>query len=119
MAEKRCGCKGVRSCLLCEDSSDNIVREHSQEEVEQKWFQCQFCGMIFQKSCAAENFSCFIGSETCKGPVENSPDFSGVAVISNFIDATEERNLIQQIDSQGWAESQSGRMKQASVATSL
>ncbi|XP_033116264.1 alpha-ketoglutarate-dependent dioxygenase alkB homolog 4-like isoform X2 [Anneissia japonica] len=39
-------------------------------------------------------------------------DFPGVCIISEFITAEEEKNIVHEIDSTKWKESQSGRLKQ-------
>ena len=105
--EKKCGCKGLRSCLLCEQLKPAQLSPTSETCV--KLFQCRKCGKLFQRSLAS-NFIC---TSDCVAASSNT-EFNGVTVIEQFVDEKEERNLIQEIDKSGWAESQSGRRKQAS-----
>ncbi|CAH8516633.1 unnamed protein product [Heterobilharzia americana] len=93
--KSKCGCKGIRTCALCEhDSIPTATSEFT---------FCSFCNVAEAGKLSMSN-----GSHIH----ENSFLFPGVEVIHNFIDEAEEAMLIDSIDGQRWFLSQSGRKKQ-------
>lgn len=113
--EKRCACKGVRSCLLCEGAGHNAPPSGEVSV----FTQCHLCGRLLEGAWSAER-----GARQCPVPcsvqkvwkpslsLEDGLDFSGVTVIQEFITAEREGEMVAQIEAWPWAESQSGRRKQ-------
>ncbi|TGZ74190.1 hypothetical protein CRM22_001077 [Opisthorchis felineus] len=92
-----CGCKGIRKCKVCQPNKpltyENLPR-----------FESTFCS-----ECAL----CYQGSHRCHGsPACGEFTFHGISVVSNFVTEEEEAWLLDQIDQNPWALSQSGRRKQ-------
>ena len=111
---KSCGCRGERSCLVCERDGEDPERPAPLARHE--YYQCVSCGKLLQTSIC--HTSC------CNMAVITVPDhviisnstnvmFGGVLVVKEFI--SEERALVEQIDSSPWADSVSGRRKQVSA----
>lgn len=120
-----CGCKGIRTCLLCEGTSDAHQGPFEEADKPLKFFWCQSCGQLIQKKF--EGYTCkpacleIVGRkgrlrqtnlERDDSQGSHFPEFCGVTVVEDFIDEKEERTLLEQIDAHRWAESQSGRRKQ-------
>lgn len=112
--KKLCGCTGVRSCLLCEDGRGGTS---SSLEPASLFIQCSVCGQLLKKAAQEDEKSG--RHESCTpshlwNPVLSQGElkFDGVLVIQEFITPEEERGLVEAIDQQQWADSQSGRKKQ-------
>lgn len=77
--------------------------------------QCALCGELLEKPADG---AC-PGHVTCTPrrqwtPLSRELEFSGVSVIQEFTSLEEEKELVEAIDQEPWAESQSGRRKQVS-----
>jgi len=83
-----CGCKGHRSCLVCEKEY-GIKSVFNYDNLPTKYYQIN-----------GDN-----------GELEKL-GFSGINIITDFISEEEERKLIEDIDLIPWDKSQSGRRKQ-------
>ena len=103
--EKKCGCSGIRNCLLCEDKNiptKSLDLEHSTRI--QHYKLCIQCGDTLRtdqqcKHCRERDKMDFIALE-------------GVSVIQGFVDEVEEQSIVTEIDRTIWKPSQSGRRKQ-------
>ena len=135
---RKCACKGIRSCLLCEKpeqtagglgtASANVSSnfEHNDPAF---FYQCHHCGKILREDETVPELDakpllrCTAGgcgpelrviriekeaSELCHSATV--PE--GVTVIKEFVSSEEEREIVSEIDRSQWAESQSGRRKQ-------
>jgi len=94
-----CGCKGIRTCLKCEEFYK--IEKPKLSFTENCYTYCPDCNLAFQ--------------ETEVNHPAHSPDFlnfPGVFIEMNFISVEEERLLIKALDSLPWDPSQSGRRKQ-------
>ncbi|ESO98686.1 hypothetical protein LOTGIDRAFT_142409 [Lottia gigantea] len=97
-SNKSCGCKGIRSCLLCEDNKDKIENvSEKKEKVTLKY--CDLC-----KKAWAWGFH--------PNHTGDSRDFEGIYLHEEFIDEILEAELIDEIDKTVYSDSQSGRRKQ-------
>lgn len=108
--EKRCGCKGVRSCLLCEAEGQKSPPEPLPAL---SFTQCHRCGELFP--LGSDVTRCPMTSCTPKriwSPVLSDVGFDGVTVVQDFVTPREEEETVRTIDQHPWAESQSGRRKQ-------
>ncbi|XP_056141242.1 alpha-ketoglutarate-dependent dioxygenase alkB homolog 4-like isoform X1 [Lampris incognitus] len=90
-----CGCKGVRTCLSCEDSKEN---KHAAESGHEVFHHFWYDPVL---KLAARN-----GGEPTSFP------FPGVVIWENFISEEEESEQIRKMDQDIWNQSQSGRKKQ-------
>ncbi|KAM4619733.1 alpha-ketoglutarate-dependent dioxygenase alkB homolog 4 isoform 2-T2 [Polymixia lowei] len=91
----KCGCKGIRSCLLCERFKGKGQVKESGRKVEH-----HFC------------YDPVLRLAVCKDGEPVSFPFAGVFVWENFISEEEEKELIWKMDQGVWNQSQSGRRKQ-------
>ncbi|CAH8845825.1 unnamed protein product [Trichobilharzia szidati] len=96
----KCGCKGIRSCAVCE------VNSSIPDSFGQQVSEFTFCS----KCCIAEIEKSSLSGEAHTH--ENGFSFPGVEVIQDFVSESEEAMLISAIDEQPWFLSQSGRRKQ-------
>ena len=131
---KKCACKGVRTCLLCETQDKAAAATHF-DDSSILFYQCHRCGKLLKEEHATPDleatplFACG-AQHSCEGEkkiiaarLEASEldkrwcggVFEGVTVVKNFISAEEEGEIVKEIDSHQWAESQSGRRKQVSI----
>ncbi|KAI5608390.1 alpha-ketoglutarate-dependent dioxygenase alkB-like 4 isoform 1, partial [Silurus asotus] len=91
-----CGCKGVRTCLICETDED---KRH------------------LLKSKASVHYDFVYNQESelavpVAGNIQEAFPFPGVFLLENFVSEDEERELVASMDQEIWRESQSGRRKQ-------
>ena len=124
-----CGCKGIRSCLVCEP--DTLRKCTTVKNVPDKdVYMCYNCGNVINTSdselslsrpplrrCAENDCKladCLYSPDhvTTSDPHEQCIQFNGITVVKDFITPMLENDLIREIDSSEWAESQSGRRKQ-------
>lgn len=126
---KLCGCKGIRSCAMCEssDKPSEAVKENKQLSVYDFCVGCQAAWNI------NSNHSCKVlddfenkknlstskytrdfanGLYSCDHMCQTSVNFNGVSVIKSFVTEREEESLCTAIYSTDFVSSQSGRMKQ-------
>ncbi|CAL8124818.1 unnamed protein product [Orchesella dallaii] len=104
-----CGCKGIRTCLVCEaDFGIAKVNPDLDEKSSQESFEfCHLCGDLAWK-----------GQDVWKdhphlsASAGESFPFLGVYLEPNFMTEEEERRLVAGCDSMEWDLSQSGRRKQ-------
>ena len=119
-----CGCRGARTCLLCERRKGNLARTNEDASASNVLYQCHNCGEIRPSRDCHEDPSLrplHVCRESCTAASvlyssslaqqENAP-VEGVTVVKEFISRQEEAAILSDIDSQPWAESQSGRRKQ-------
>ncbi len=125
----RCGCKGIRTCLLCEQQTSGET-PISPEEGCHVIHQCYRCGKVLPEESgkvqpdpkAPPLFSCV---EPCSNTSilrawytqEVSCDsepirFEGVTIVKDFVSMEEEDAIVTTVDGWKWVESQSGRRKQ-------
>ena len=117
--QRRCGCKGVRSCAVCENerlvSKESHVRDHAGEHRSGPvlWF-CADCWKSYT------SLSQEVVIQSCAEHV-NSDQIAprGVHVFRDFISDEEEAHIVDAIDSNPWKLSQSGRKKQVRICMSL
>ncbi|XP_076867248.1 alpha-ketoglutarate-dependent dioxygenase alkB homolog 4 [Brachyhypopomus gauderio] len=100
MADKQkilnCGCKGIRTCLICETSNE---KRH----------------LLNDKHLVHYDFRYDPESNLavpCEGNVQCSFPFPGVFLWENFVSESEEKELVTKMDQDVWRASQSGRNKQ-------
>ncbi|KAM4544788.1 alpha-ketoglutarate-dependent dioxygenase alkB homolog 4 [Odontesthes bonariensis] len=90
-----CGCKGIRTCLICEN-----FRRKAQVEASESKIVHQFL------------FSPESKLAVCKDAEAVSFALPGVFLWEDFISEEEEKELIGSMDQDAWNQSQSGRRKQ-------
>ncbi|CAH8519119.1 unnamed protein product [Schistosoma intercalatum] len=97
--ERKCGCKGIRICAICDN--DNIHKDEGRQLYEFTF--CPFCDMaVVETNTMSKEFHVHQGGFP----------FLDIEVIRNFVDENEEAMLVKEIDKQAWVLSQSGRRKQ-------
>ena len=112
----KCGCTGVRSCLLCEAKGRNPPSSATTAGT-LGYTQCRKCGELFLHK-DNDVTECHLTScppqriWTPTGSVTAGLRFEGVSVYQEFLSPQEEEEVVRAIDEHLWAESQSGRMKQ-------
>jgi len=110
-----CGCKGYRSCKLCEDEFGIASQEVGQERADQFERTAVFC-LACQNAFMGDR--CSAADSAAAGRLCSSHqgrakfEISGVEIIENFVSATEELQLVADLDKLEWDTSQSGRRKQ-------
>lgn len=109
-----CGCKGCRTCLLCEKEF-NILDKPSYcklfQELESFVF-CPECNKVYpgwdvELVCSAHPDHLNSSDEAAEGI-----DFPGILVMPNFLTAKEGTDVMRNLDEITWQPSQSGRRKQ-------
>lgn len=120
----RCGCRGERSCLVCEEEArgPTVLPDY-------QFYQCVNCGRLLQSMPADFPDGPLV---TCPAPCGHAhvltvPDhvtlgttsleFGTISVVKEFVFADEETALVKHMDSLSWAQSQSGRRKQVYTQT--
>ncbi|XP_036341388.1 alpha-ketoglutarate-dependent dioxygenase alkB homolog 4-like [Rhagoletis pomonella] len=103
-----CGCKGVRTCLKCEEDF-NIEKAslHTQLQELHAYSFCPACERLFEAWNPFE--------VRAKHPEHNGEEglpFPGLYVQEQFISASEGELLMESLDALPWTTSQSGRRKQ-------
>ncbi|KAG7188000.1 hypothetical protein KM043_013956 [Ampulex compressa] len=101
-----CGCKGIRSCLICE-TEYNIVKPDLNSDLEKAkaYVYCPYC----DKSWPGWN------SEQYKDHpyhTSNPINYPGVYIKLDFLSLKEASSLMNDLDTLTWEPSQSGRRKQ-------
>ena len=123
-----CGCRGTRTCLLCERDKGRLPR--NEDTSAYSLYQCHNCGKIGPIEDCEEDpaerplYAC---REPCRpaavlcslhtGLGMPFDTFEGVTVVKDFLSQQEEATVVSAIDSEHWASSQSGRRKQVSSYT--
>ncbi|XP_071789689.1 alpha-ketoglutarate-dependent dioxygenase alkB homolog 4-like [Asterias amurensis] len=108
---EKCGCKGIRTCLLCENGcgvSQSTVTSKSPHE--KRYIYCWMCNEAYQQTESFKEKS--IVTSTCEEHSGNGLVFPGVILIPEFVSEEEEAEIVQIIDESPWKPSQSGRWKQ-------
>ncbi|KAI1903481.1 hypothetical protein AGOR_G00027640 [Albula goreensis] len=91
-----CGCKGIRSCLVCETLSGKRRVENKEQSAQDFTYD--------PSSGHAVRWT--------DGGVPQSFPFPGVWLWDDFVSEEEEKDLVNSMDQDPWKESQSGRRKQ-------
>lgn len=132
-----CGCRGVRTCLLCEGDEGKAVSRS--EDQGPSLYQCHVCGKIRWFSDSREDHASFplrvcstrsscaetailetSLTELCRETTSSiTAPFDGLIVVKEFISVDEEADILSNVDSHTWVESQSGRRKQVKNTSSL
>lgn len=101
-----CGCKGCRTCLICETQygADNFKLQLNFDK-SKGYVYCPFCN----KAWRGWDMDLY---KQHPNHVGDSIDYPGVYIQLNFISETEEEELMNNIDEMPWDISQSGRRKQ-------
>lgn len=117
--ERVCGCKGIRTCLLCEDAAkkDDVQKTNL---VIYKF--CPSCGDKAWRDGLSMSHELHINESEQKEEIGHESNSSnatkyfiyiqGVYVVNESITLEQEQYLCEQIDLAAWTESQSGRRKQ-------
>ena len=123
-----CGCRGARTCLLCEGEVGKPVRRDY--TACPSLYPCYRCGEVRSslEDCRRSRDPALsplrvCSREPCKASKVLSPSlpsftrattppFDGVTVVKEFITKEEEAAILSAVDSHTWIDSQSGRRKQ-------
>ncbi|XP_074642974.1 alpha-ketoglutarate-dependent dioxygenase alkB homolog 4-like [Tubulanus polymorphus] len=107
-----CACKGIRTCLICENKCVPLVgNEHQQSQrtlfndaAKKEFVYCNICknGFLLTPSCVNKH----------PDHSDVSIEFPGIELVEDFIDDIEESKICAEIDQVQWIDSQSGRRKQ-------
>ncbi|GAB1608195.1 alpha-ketoglutarate-dependent dioxygenase alkB homolog 4-like [Argonauta hians] len=122
---KRCSCKGIRTCLLCEDPSNNTAINHDKHQTTTIYTYCNKCQKAWQDTTTTTTTTAATTAATENPPPPHHhhhhrhPDHAGVPIDypgifleEDFISAEEEDMLTNHIDQTPFVDSQSGRRKQ-------
>ncbi|KAG5889671.1 hypothetical protein JTB14_007811 [Gonioctena quinquepunctata] len=101
---RACGCKGRRTCLICEKEY-NIRVETTLNKENESYIYCPICNQAFPGWDLLDN-----DHGNHKGAPKK--EYPGVYIDLDFLSAKEENELIADIDNLPWDLSQSGRRKQ-------
>ncbi|KAF7410154.1 hypothetical protein HZH68_004535 [Vespula germanica] len=101
-----CGCKGIRTCLICEEQF-NITKPDLKEKLQEKssYVYCPYCN----KAWAGWDIELYKQHPHHKG---HAIDYPGVFIKPDFLNTEETLTLIKSLDELPWEPSQSGRRKQ-------
>lgn len=100
-----CGCKGIRTCLKCEQLFDIPCKSKSiHEKAYSVYFYCINCKLCYPGLSSEINPHPFHTGE----PI----NISGIYVGEDFLSKAEEAELLKALDALPWDCSQSGRRKQ-------
>ncbi|CAC5421100.1 ALKBH4 [Mytilus coruscus] len=123
--EKTCGCKGIRSCILCEKQEKPTKQQNCQKsDCVDIYDFCCHCGKAWlqssQKSDIDEgklsNCEIIATPQCCESHDEQGTrkfiHFPGIHIYCDFISETEERRVCDKIYETPFCLSQSGRRKQ-------
>ena len=111
---RQCGCKGYRSCFICEKEcsipSCSLKKELSQKYGENSYVFCSKCNkIVLHKTWDVTTFKeC---NELTNHDLDSKP-FPGILILKDFVSLSEENELINNLDLLNWDMSQSGRRKQ-------
>ncbi|XP_050529227.1 alpha-ketoglutarate-dependent dioxygenase alkB homolog 4 isoform X1 [Daktulosphaira vitifoliae] len=101
-----CGCKGMRTCFICEEKYNLTPTVDSSRLKDLICVSyCSYCNLLWEGWNINECKN--LPSHTGK-----SYNFDGIYIEHEFIDLKEEANLIENLDQIPWDVSQSGRRKQ-------
>ncbi|XP_019621387.1 PREDICTED: alpha-ketoglutarate-dependent dioxygenase alkB homolog 4-like [Branchiostoma belcheri] len=96
---KKCGCKGIRTCLLCEEEKATVNGSEGNAGRLVRYMYCHQCHKAWRHTegslCQTEQI-----------------DFPGVLIVEDFITPEEETEIVTVIEGTEWKMSQSGRKKQ-------
>ncbi|KAF4525016.1 hypothetical protein B566_EDAN012123 [Ephemera danica] len=110
MAKPRpCGCKGVRTCLICESEYGAEKKQLDIDEAKTRsYVYCPMC----EKAWPGWDWNDYKSHPNHKGqPIE----YPGVLVMENFLTDEEAEHLMSGLNALPWDQSQSGRRKQWSI----
>ncbi|XP_019873403.2 alpha-ketoglutarate-dependent dioxygenase alkB homolog 4 [Aethina tumida] len=99
-----CGCKGCRTCLLCEKDYD-IIKESTLNLNNGTYIYCPLCNKAWP-GWDTEDYKLHPNHQG--EPI----DYPGIYMDLDFLSVEEESKLIEDLDSMPWDLSQSGRRKQ-------
>ncbi|XP_076367344.1 alpha-ketoglutarate-dependent dioxygenase alkB homolog 4 isoform X1 [Tachypleus tridentatus] len=107
--ENICGCKGIRTCLVCEKTKNKTTSSNNISKAEEYQVTYSYC-VSCKKGWPGWNTAVI----TSAHPYHTGNPFpvEDITVVENFITEEEEQLLVKQIDSIKWVTSQSGRRKQ-------
>ncbi len=123
-----CGCKGIRTCRLCEDEKEYVsIKARARDHVVHYSF-CVYCSGVV---ASLEGHNCNTGSSSATTTTSANTTYSlsndtiesvntlnaeigfnGVHVVEDFITEQQEQDMVAHMDQHPWASSQSGRHKQ-------
>ncbi|XP_057658683.1 alpha-ketoglutarate-dependent dioxygenase alkB homolog 4 [Diorhabda carinulata] len=98
-----CGCKGLRSCYICE-SEYNIIKSNNINVEHGKYVYCHICDKAWPGWNPEDNSH----ENHFAQPIQ----YPGIFIKSDFLSETEENELVKCLDAMPWDSSQSGRRKQ-------
>ncbi|XP_065171766.1 LOW QUALITY PROTEIN: alpha-ketoglutarate-dependent dioxygenase alkB homolog 4-like [Atheta coriaria] len=99
-----CGCKGCRTCLLCEEEY-GIKKDPILNKTNGSYVYCPHCN----KAWSGWDFNLYKQHPNHSG---TSIDYPGVYIDLNFLSIEEEQLALSEIENIPWDASQSGRRKQ-------
>ncbi|KAH6927019.1 hypothetical protein HPB50_025293 [Hyalomma asiaticum] len=111
--ESRCSCKGVRTCLFCEQVKEPSKHAISKRKVRHPFTFCPHCrlcwpGWINESVNESTESTQYNNRDRYVPPLK----VPGIEVYEDFLTREEESDLVDGIDSREWVGSQSGRLKQ-------
>lgn len=103
---RSCGCKGIRTCLICEELFD-IKKPDLTKKLQEKlsYVYCPYC----DKAWPGWDIELYKQHPYHKG---DAIDYPGVFIQLDFLSTEEATTLMKSLDELPWEASQSGRRKQ-------
>lgn len=101
---RSCGCKGCRTCLLCEHEFNIPKRDPNFNLSNGSYIYCPICEFAWPGWNVNDNVHPFHSGEPIK--------YSGIYIQNDFLSPIEEKQVIDSLDQLPWDLSQSGRRKQ-------
>ena len=120
-----CGCRGTRSCGLCEGETRKLASSHDTDGLLGSLYQCYKCGKADSIEDCPEDLA-LAPLHACREPCRTATvlhsssitsehldtPLEGVTVVKEFVSPEDELAILAAIDGQSWSVSQSGRRKQ-------
>ncbi|XP_071110999.1 alpha-ketoglutarate-dependent dioxygenase alkB homolog 4-like isoform X1 [Haliotis cracherodii] len=107
--EKTCGCKGIRTCLLCEEIADDQTSASKSDQQPEKTTSQVYC---YCRHCNVAHVDPGCRSHPHAAADGEKLDFSGILILEDFVSESEEKQLCDIIYRTPFMKSQSGRRKQ-------
>ncbi|GAB6028624.1 alkB, alkylation repair 4 [Chamberlinius hualienensis] len=109
--DRKCGCKGMRSCLVCETADRTKEMKEKLQFEATSFVVCPRCRSVAVGwEVRSDDHECF-HSET-PPPVDIQEVMTGIQIIQDFVKSDEEQTLLTNMEQFPWTQSQSGRVKQ-------
>lgn len=116
-----CNCKGIRTCALCEDSKDSILK--NKQKLVESSTTVNLGRIVHHKEIGPSVLEFFISKQSILDHLQKLdlnlvcpelflPEFKGLFIVQNCFELEEVHQILSEISKTAWSASQSGRLKQ-------